>query len=86
MTQDSIEQTYAFFHQKWRIYSQSNSAAQQDDIEYAIGSYVQEMNQDLYGFLARGRSDYLLMHSRFADDMAQAVERLEDMMGCCDDR
>ncbi len=81
MTKDSIEQTYAFFHQKWRIYSQSDNPAQRDDIEYAIDSYVQEMNAALYDELAQGRADYLLSHVTFAHDISRAVERLETMLG-----
>lgn len=77
ITPDSIEQTHAFFHQKWRIYSQSTSATQRDDIEYAIAGYVEAMNPDLYALLAHGRPDYLLTHSTFAHDIAEAVDLLE---------
>lgn len=81
MTRDSIEQSYAFFHQKWRVYAHSTSATQRDDIEYAISSYVQDMNPELYAALAQGRADYLLSHTTFAHDISEAVERLEQMMG-----
>lgn len=80
VTPDSIEQTYAFFHQKWRIYSQSASPTQRDDIEYAISSYVEAMNPDLYALLADGRTDYLITHSTFAADISGAVSRLEKML------
>lgn len=78
-SRDSIEQTYAFFHQKWRVYAHSTSPAQRDDIEYAIASYVHDMNRALYDHLAQGRPDYLLAHPTFARDIAEAVERLEGM-------
>lgn len=79
ISKDSIEQTYAFLHQKWRVYAHSPSARQKDEIEYAISSYVEQMNPALYALLAAGRPDYLLAHATFAADMAEAVERLERM-------
>jgi len=80
ISKDSIEQTYAFFHQKWRVYMYSDSPVQRDDIEYAIAMYVQDMSAELYAELARGRAEYLLSHREFADDMAEAVDRLERML------
>ncbi|MBM6991917.1 MAG: hypothetical protein I3J02_01405 [Prevotella sp.] len=80
ISKDSIEQTYAFFHQKWRIYSQSTSATQRDEIEYAISSYVQDMNRTLYDELAQARPDFLLSHRHFAAQMEEAVDRLETML------
>lgn len=77
ITQDSIEQAYAFFHQKWRIYSQSTSARQRDDIEYAISQYLEQMSPELYAALAHGRSGYLYDHATFAADISEAVARLE---------
>ena len=62
-----IETAYTFFHQKKRVY----------DIEVAIADYVDVMNPDLYQFLAGGRQDFLRDHSRFSDDITQAVEQLE---------
>lgn len=80
ITKDSIEQTYAFLHQKERIYAQSNNPLQKDDIEYAISTYVQDMNSDLYALLARGRADFLLTHATFGREMSEAVARLEAML------
>lgn len=77
ITKDSIEQSYAFLHQKWRIYSQSNMPTQRDDIEYAVASYTEVMNRDLYTLLAEGRTDYLMAHATFAADIERALERLE---------
>lgn len=73
----SIEQAYAFFHQKERIYSQSSSPRQRDDIEYAISQYLEQMSPDLYQWLAQGRSGFLYDHATFAADIREAVERLE---------
>jgi hypothetical protein len=80
ITKDSIEQTYAFLHQKERIYAQSNNPLQKDEIEYAISSYVQDMNRDLYAELAQGRTDFLLIHASFGKEMSEAVARLEAML------
>lgn len=77
ITQDSIEQAYAFFHQKERIYSQSTSSRQRDDIEYAIAQYLAQMSPDLYQWLADGRTGYLYDHATFAADIQEAVVRLE---------
>lgn len=81
ISKDSIEQTYSFFHQKWRVYAHSASDVQRDEIECAISSYVQVMNPDLYAALAQGRPDYLLSHATFAADIAYAVEWLEARLG-----
>ena len=48
ITKDSIETAYSFFHQKERIYLHSTLGWQRDDIEYAIESYVDDMNPELY--------------------------------------
>lgn len=80
ITKDSIEQTFCFFHQKWRVYEHSPSATQQDEIEYAIAGYVETMNKILYNHLAAGREDFLLSHSHFAEHMSAALASLEEMM------
>ena len=54
MTHDAIEQTYCFIHQKWRVYAHSHSDVQRDDIEYAIMQFVNDMNTELYNYLAQG--------------------------------
>ena len=76
----SIEEAYCFLHQKWRVYEYSNNPTQKDDIELAIADYVGGMNQALYAELAHGREHFLLDHSTFAADMAQAVDELEAML------
>lgn len=79
MMRDSIKTAYCFFHQKLRVYQHSTLAWQRDDIEYAIASYVEEMNAELYQKLADGRKDFLLSHVRFQLDLEEAVERLEKL-------
>jgi hypothetical protein len=76
----SIESAYCFFHQKWRVYQYSNSPQQKDEIEFAIASYVETMNNELYAKLAGGRTDFLLSHDTFSSDIALAVSELEAML------
>lgn len=76
----SIESAYCFFHQKWRVYQYSNNPQQKEEIEYAIASYVESMSGELYTLLANGRRDFLLSHSTFTTDIANAVKRLEEML------
>ncbi len=76
ITKDSIEAAYCFFHQKYQVYAFSNCERQKDDIEYAISSYVEVMNKELYTKLAAGKDGFLLTHSRFKEDMKEAIEKL----------
>ena len=80
ITKDSIETAYSFLHQKRNVYFHSSLDWQKDDIELAIGSYVDDMSQELYETIADGRSDFLRDHKRFQNDIALAVERLEQML------
>ena len=80
ITKDSIETAYSFLHQKRNVYIHSSLDWQKDDIEYAIGSYVDDMSQELYETLSEGRSDFLRDHKRFQEDITCAVERLEGML------
>ena len=80
ITKDSIETAYSFMHQKRNIYIHSTLDWQKDDIELAIGSYVDDMSQELYEAISDGRDDFLRDHKRFEDDITLAVERLENML------
>lgn len=80
ISKHSIEAAYCFFHQKWRVYQYSDSPQQKEEIEFAIASYVESMNQDLYALLAAGRNDFLLSHASFAADIAASVVKLEEML------
>lgn len=53
---------------------------QKDDIEYAISSYVETMNAELYRRLSGGKPGFLCSHDSFSQDLQQAVEELENMM------
>ena len=80
ITRDSIETAYSFLHQTRNVYIHSTLDWQKDDIEYAIGTYVDDMSQELYEVISDGRIDFLRDHKRFGEDIAQAVERLETMV------
>ena len=77
---DSIETAYSFFHQKWQVYRYSTMQWQKEDIEYAISSYVDGMNKELYALLARGRESFLQPSETFASEMDEAVQQLEKMI------
>lgn len=81
ISKESLETAYCFLHQKQRVYQYSTMDWQKDDIECAIADYVADMNRELYDLLAEGRSDYLLSHRYFAEDMIHGVEILEKMLG-----
>ncbi len=80
VSRDSIESAYCFIHQKLRVYEYSTSITQRDDIEYAISQYVGDMNVGLYSQLADGKTDYLLDHCTFEQDMRDAQTKLESML------
>ena len=80
ITKDSIETAYSFLHQKRNVYIHSTMQWQKDDIEWSIGSYVDDMSQELYDVLSDGRADFLSDHKRFRDDITKAVEQLERML------
>ena len=77
LLKDSIETAYSFLHQKRNVYIHSSLDWQKDDIELAIGSYVDDMSQELYEAISDGRADFLRDHKRFGEDITLAVERLE---------
>lgn len=77
----SIETAYCFLHQKQRVYQYSTLSWQQDDIECAISSFVADMDPQLYAHLSAGRTDFLLSHARFGEDMIEATQILEALLG-----
>ena len=93
ITKDSIETTYSFLHQKRRstsgrllptgrknVYIHSTLDWQKEDIELAIGSYVDDMSQELFEAISDGRADFLRDHKRFGDDITLAVDKLERLL------
>jgi hypothetical protein len=80
ITRDSIETAYSFLHQKRNVYIHSSIDWQRDDIEYAIASYVDDMNEELLCEISGGNPDFLKDHSHFEEDISKAVELLEKML------
>ena len=80
ISKQSIETAYCFLHQKERVYRYSTMDWQKDDIEVAISSFVDTMPPELYNQLSHNRANYLLDHTRFSDDMNDALEQLEAML------
>lgn len=78
---ESIETAYCFLHQKQRVYQYSTMDWQKDDIEVAIASFVETMPKELYDLLAQGREDFLCTHSRFGEELKEAMLSLEKMLG-----
>ena len=76
----SIEIAYSFLHQKRNVYVHSTLDWQKDDIELAIGSYMDDMSPELYEAISDGRADFLRDHKRFEEDITQAVIQLESML------
>ena len=77
ISRDCIETAYCFFHQKERVYAHSTMEWQRDDIEYAIASYVDGMDVELYNELSHGRKDFLRCHATFHKDLIEAISNLE---------
>jgi len=80
ITKDSIETAYSFLHQKRNVYIHSSLDWQKDDIELAIGNYVDDMSSELYEAISGGRADFLRDHKRFGEDITLAVNLLEKML------
>jgi hypothetical protein len=80
IARDAIEPAYCFFHQKQRIYWHSTLDWQKDDIEMAVADYAESMNRELYSLIACGKADFLRDSATFSTDIANAVERLEQLI------
>ena len=77
MDHSAIEQAYAFFHQKERVYRFSTSEAEKDHIEDAISSYVNQMSPELYEALSGGSNAFLREHTTFPEDIRAAIDKLD---------
>ncbi len=80
LCKDNVKSAYSFLHQKNAVYRESSSPAQKDDIEYAVSSFANMMDRELYGTISKGKSGFLMEHADFAVDLASAVSRLERML------
>ncbi len=76
----SIEQAYAFFHQKLKVYEHSTSEREMDHIEATIASYADAMSQELFAELSGGNPAFLHEHTSFLSDIQRAVDAMEDWL------
>lgn len=77
LDKSAVEQAYAFFHQKERVYAHSTSEAEKDHIEETIAAYVNSMSPPLYAHLSGGDNSFLREHPAFWEHLKDALERLE---------
>ena len=80
MDHSAIEQAYAFFHQKEKVYRFSTSEAEKDHIEDAISSYVNQMSPELYEALSEGSDTFLQEHPTFQENIREALIKLESWL------
>ena len=72
-----IEQAYAFFHQKLRVYEHSTSEKEMDHIEDCIANYANSMSPELFADLSDGNEAFLHEHTTFLEDLRKAVREME---------
>ena len=77
MNRNSVEQAYAFFHQKLKVYAYSTSEKEMDHIEDCIASYANGMSEALFDELSGGNPAFLHEHSSFREDLTRAVNTME---------
>ena len=75
-----IEQAYAFFHQKLKVYEHSTSEKEMDHIEATISSYADSMSSELFDKLSSGNRSYLHEHTSFRKDLSDAVQKMEEWL------
>lgn len=79
-SKDTIKSAYSFLHQKNAVYRESTNPRQRDDIEYAVSSFANMMDRELYGTISKGKVDFLMDHDTFGADLDEAVSRMESML------
>ena len=77
---DTIEQAYAFFHQKLKVYEHSTSESEMDHIEDCIADYANSMSKELFDELSQGNPAFLHEHTTFQDDLLKAVSLMESWL------
>lgn len=80
LERNSIEQAYAFFHQKEKVYRYSTSESERDHIEDAIADYVNAMSPELYAVLSDGDNTFLREHPSFGKQLKESLEKMEDLL------
>lgn len=81
LDRNTIEQAYAFFHQKAKVYKSSASEREKDHIEDTIASYVNAMSPILYAALSEGNDAYLKEHCTFGRQLENAIAKMERLLG-----
>ena len=74
---NAIEQAYAFFHQKLKVYEHSTSEKEMDHIEDCIATYSNSMSKELFDELPQGNPSFLHEHTTFQEDLKKAVCMME---------
>ena len=74
---NAIEQAYAFFHQKLKVYEHSTSEKEMDYIEDCIANYANSMSPQLFAELSNGNEAFLHEHTTFQEDLKKAVRLME---------
>ncbi len=77
---NAVEQAYAFFHQKLKVYEHSTSEREMDHIEDTIADYANSMSKDLFNELSQGNPSFLHEHTAFRKDLKKAVRIMEEML------
>ena len=77
---NTVEQAYAFFHQKLKVYEHSTSEKEMDHIEDCIANYANSMSPQLFAELSNGDEAFLHEHTTFQDDLKKAVCIMEEML------
>jgi hypothetical protein len=80
MDRSVIEQAYAFFHQKLKVYEHSTSEREMDHIEDTISEYADAMSSALFAELSGGNPAFLHEHTTFRADLTQAVSAMESWL------
>ena len=75
-----IEQAYAFFHQKLKVYEYSTSEKEMDHIEECIANYANSMSPQLFAELSNGNPAFLHEHTTFQEDLKKAVRMMEELL------
>ncbi|MBP3202684.1 MAG: hypothetical protein J6M31_03650 [Bacteroidales bacterium] len=77
---NTIEQAYAFFHQKLKVYEHSTFEKEMDHIEDCIANYANSMSKELFAELSDGNAAFLHEHTTFQEDLKKAVRQMESML------
>ena len=77
---NTIEQAYAFFHQKLKVYEHSTSEREMDHIEDCIADYANSMSKGLFDELSKGNPAFLHEHTTFQEDLKKAVRIMEEIL------